>query len=175
MVFDTFFKGLSNAKLIAFIGVASLLCIAGSFGGGYLVGSRNEARIQTREVLKTVYVPVKEIQEVQVRNVERERVLEAQLASTRLANREIRAQLDLVAADNRHLDARVVSLLNEAIAPTDPSTDPTGVPAGSTTTVTDLTDWAFDATVQYNDTSARYNALIDWVEEELIEPQRTEQ
>lgn len=164
---------LSNAKLTAFIGVAAALCIAGSFGGGYLVGSRNEARIQTREVLKTVYVPVREIQEVQVRNVERERVLEAQLATTRLANREIRERLDLVAADNHNLNARVVGLLNEAITGTSPPTDPTSVPAGSTTTVTDLTDWAFDATVQYNELAIKHNALIDWIEEELIEPQRT--
>jgi hypothetical protein len=172
VVFDSFFKGLSNARLTAFIGIAAALCIAGSFGGGYLVGSRNEARIQTREVLKTVYVPVKEIQEVQVRNVERERELQAEVVRNQQLVSTLRNDLRELAVDNRTLDARVVSLLNEAIAPTDLTTDPTGVPVDPSTTITQYSNWGLDVIEQYNDTSVRYNALIDWVEEELIEPQQ---
>lgn len=157
-----------------YVAIAAVAVLSASFGAGYLTGGRNEARIQIKEVEKRVYVPVKEIQQVQVRNIERERLLETRLAAANVANQSVRAQLDLVAADNRNLNSRVVSLLNQTITG-DPATDPTGVPAGSTTTVTDLTDWAFDATVQYNDVSTRYNALIDWVDEELIQPQRPEQ
>lgn len=167
MVLDkmlSFVKGLPSAVYMA-IGAVALLGVA--YGGGYLVGSRNEARIQ----IEKVYVPVKEIQQVQVRNIERERQLEETIRTQRISQAALRGQLDRLADDNRTLNADAVRLLNEAIA-NGAATDPTGVPAGEATTVTDFTNWAFDATVRYNDVSTRYNALIDWVEEELIEPER---
>lgn len=166
MVLDktlSFVKGLPNVVYMA-IGAAALLGVA--YGGGYLVGSRNEARIQ----IEKVYVPVQEIQQVQVRNIERERELQETIRTQRISQAALRRELDRLADDNRTLNADAVRLLNEAIA-NGAATDPTGVPADPTTTVTDLTDWAFDAIVQYNDVSTRYNALIDWVEDELIEQQ----
>lgn len=166
MVLDkilSFVKGLPSVVYMA-IGAAALLGVA--YGGGYLVGSRNEARIQ----IEKVYVPVKEIQEVQVRNVERERELQETIRTQRISQAALRRELGRLADDNRTLNRDAVRLLNEAIA-NGAATDPAGVPAGTTTTVTQLTDWSFDAIVQYNDVATRYNALIDWVEEELIEPQ----
>jgi len=158
-----FVKGLPNVVYLA-IGAVALLGVA--YGGGYLVGSRAEARIQVEKV----YVPVKEIQEVQVRNVQRERELQEslRLAQNRAASLQLR--LHNVPANNCAVDPDAVGVLNEAITGS-PATDPAGVPAGTSTTVTDLTNWSFGAIVQYNDVSTRYNALIDWVEDELIEPQ----
>ena len=158
-----FVKGLPNAVYLA-VGAVALLGVA--YGGGYLVGSRNEARIQ----IEKVYVPVKEIQEVQVRNIERERQLQEQLRQTSVVVSGLRQRLANVPANSCPVNPDVVGVLNEAIANGAPA-DPAGVTAGTATTVTQLTNWSLDAIVQYNDVATRYNALIDWVEDELIEPQ----
>lgn len=158
-----FVKSLPSAVYMA-IGAAALLGVA--YGGGYLVGSRNEARIQ----IEKVYVPVKEIQQVQVRNIERERQLQTELDRQERTTARLRDQLSRIPVNDCPVDAAAIGVLNEAITGS-PEADPAGVPVGEATTVTDLTDWSLSAIVQYNEVSTRYNALIDWVEDELIEPQ----
>jgi len=162
-------NGLSRYKLYLLAGAAVLAVGAGLYGAGYLVGSRNEARIVT----KTLYVPVKEIQEVQVRNVDRERELAENLQLAVERNKTLQHRLSLVPVNSCPVSPVAVGVLNEAITGS-PQADPAGIPADSTTTVTDLTDWSLTAIGQYNEVSTRYNALIDWVEEELIEPQRND-
>lgn len=168
------FGGLRNTLIIA----AVLVATHTSFGvGGYLMGQRNESRAQVETITKTIYVPVKEIQEVQVRNVERERELQEQLSQSRSTAQSLRNQLANrpVPSDCTVVDPVNVGLLNEAIdngAP--PSSAGVSVSEAGTVTPRDLELWAVDAAAQYNEVSARYNALIDWVEEELIEPQRVE-
>lgn len=166
-------KGLSNAKLLLFIGAASLVVAGGMYTAGYLVGSRNEARIQIREVEKRIYVPTIEYQQVQVRNIERERILQDQLQDSQRLAGQLRARLDAVPVNSCPVSGDAVGVLNEAINAGNPQAGAPGVPAGTTTTVTDLTDWSLTAINQYNDVSTRYNALIDWVEDELIDDQRT--
>ena len=161
---------LSDWQLYAIAGGLSLALIGGSFAAGYLIGGRNEARIQIKEVEKRIYVPTKEIQEVQVRNVERERELQASLAQSQQVVTKLQARLNAVPDNPCVVDSGAVGVLNEAIT-NGSAANPPGVPAGSTTTVTDLTDWSLTAIAQYNDVSTRYNALIDWVEDELIKPQ----
>lgn len=163
-------SGLSNARLYLIFAALSLSLIAGSFGAGYLVGGRNEARVQIKEVEKRIYVPVKEIQEVQVRNVEREKVLQQnlELADRNIAN--LQRRLDSRPVNTCPVDRTAVGVLNEAITGT-PQADPTGVDADQGTTVTDLTNWSLTAIAQYNDLATRHNALVDWVDDELIKPQ----
>lgn len=171
-----FLAKLSNWQLYALAAGLSLAVIGGSFAGGYLIGSRNEARIQIKEVEKRIYVPTKEIQEVQVRNVQREQELAKQLQATRLEAQSIRNQLaNRPVVDTCSLDPVNVGLLNQAIANGAPS-GPTGVTPdqGATAATRDLELWAVDAAAQYNELAARHNGLVDWVQEELIEPQRTE-
>lgn len=167
-------KGLSNVQLYATVAGLSLLLLAGSFGGGYLLGARNESRHQVKEVTKTVYVPVREIQEVQVRNVERETKLQTDLTTASGRIRRLEKELASIPRDDRTIDQRVTGVLNEAITGGTPA-DPASVNADQSTTVTDLTDWALTAIAQYNELATRHNGLVDWVEDELIEPQRTEQ
>jgi hypothetical protein len=168
-----FLKGLPTN---VYLGLAAVALLAASFGTGYLVGSRNEARIQIERVEERVYVPVKEIQEVQVRNVERERQYQQQRDVARQEAARLREALQAVPDSSRTvtLDSRTVQLLNEAIANGAPAS-PTGEPPreGATIAVSDLIDWAARATEQYNGTATQLNELIDWVEDELIEPQRT--
>lgn len=170
MVSD-FLKGLSNGKLYLIFAALSLSLIAGSFGAGYLVGGRNEARVQIKEVEKRIYVPVKEIQEVQVRNVERERELQAALQQSQVVVSGLRQRLEHVPVNTCPVSPSAVGVLNEAITGT-PQADPAGVVPDQGTTVTDLTNWSLTAIAQYNDLATRHNALVDWVDDELIEPQQ---
>lgn len=170
-----FVKGLPTNVYIA---LAAVALMAGSFGAGYLVGGRNEARIQIREVEKRIYVPVKEIQEVQVRNIERERQYQQQRDVARQEAARLREALQAVPDPSRDvtLDSRTVQLLNEAIAngaPAGPSGEPFS--EGQTVAVADLIDWAAVAIEQYNGTATQLNSLIDWVQEELIDPQAANQ
>lgn len=159
-----------------YLGLLATAVVAMSFGGGYLYGGRNEARIQIKEVEKRIYVPVKEIQEVQVRNVERERVYQQQAEVARREAADLRRQManlpSIGSTDCLPDDA--VRLLNETIANGAPP-NPPGFVAGSSDCVAprDVVLWAADAATEYNAVGTRYNELIDWVEEELIEPQRT--
>ena len=161
-------KFLSGYKMYLLAGVAAV----GLYGSGYLVGSRNEARIQIKEVEKRVMVPVVEYKEVQVRNVQRERDLAAQLAVSQKLVMDQRTRLNALPVNSCPISGDVVGLLNEAITGHDVPAHPTGIPTGSadSITATALTSWALDAIAQYNDVSTRYNGLIDWVEEELIQP-----
>jgi len=161
---------LSSGKLYLLAAGLSLVCIAGAFGAGYLLGGRQEARYQTKEIVKTVYVPFKEIQEVQVRNVERERELQASLGQNQVLVDSLRKRLALVSTNLCPVAPDAVGVLNEAITGT-PEANPTGVDADQGTTVTDLTDWSLTVISQYNELRTRHNALVDWVDEELIEPQ----
>jgi len=156
------FNGLTKYRAYLVVGAIGLCTVGAAYGTGYLVGQRNEARIETREVTKTV----KEIQYVQVRNIEYERELQQELDRSRTQAADIKKRLSERPVNNCPVDAGVVGVLNEAINPT---TNPTSVPDGSTTTVTQLTDWSFDAIQQYNETALRYNKLIDWVEENLVD------
>lgn len=168
------FAKFSNLQLYAIAGGLSLALIGGSFAAGYLIGGRNEARIQIKEVEKRIYVPTKEIQEVQVRNVEREKQLAQQLQESRLEAQSIRNQLANRPVSNPFpIDPVNVGLLNEAIANGAPS-GPTGVSVdqGATVATRDLELWAVDAATQYNELAARHNALVDWVDRELIQPQQ---
>lgn len=158
-------NGLSKYRTYLFVGLAGLVALGGAYGAGYLVGGRNEARVQTVEVTKTV----KEIQYVQVRNIEYERELQKALEQSRATTATLRARLNAVPVNDCPVNPDAVGVLNEAINPT---ANPPSVPAGEGTTVTQLTDWSFDAIQQYNETALRYNKLIDWVEENLVEPQR---
>lgn len=167
-------KALSNWQMYAIAGGLSLALIGGSFAAGYLIGGRNEARIQIKEVEKRVYVPTKEIQEVQVRNVKLEQELAKQLQASRTEAQSIRNQLaNRPASDSCTIDPANVSLLNQAIANGAPS-GPAGVSADQGTTVAcrDLELWAADAATQYNEVATRNNALVDWVDRELIQPQQ---
>lgn len=166
-----FLKGVPKSGYIAIAAVAGLSI---AFGAGYLTGGRNEARIQIEQVEKLTYVPVKEIQEVQIRNVERERIYQQERDVARQEAARLRQALSDVPDPSRDitLDSRTVELLNEAIANGAP-TSPTGEPfsPGETIAVADLIDWSARAIEQYNGTAAQLNALIAWVQEELIDPQ----
>ena len=156
-------NGLNKYRNYFIVGAVSIGLLGASYGAGYLVGGRNEARVVTQEVTKTV----KEIQYVQVRNIEYERELQKALDQSKSNAAALRTRLDARPVNSCPVDAGVVGVLNEAI---DPAANPPGVPAGETTTVTQLTDWSFDAIQQYNEVSLRYNKLIDWVKENLIDP-----
>lgn len=170
------FNAFTKYRSYLLIALVSLGALGLSFGSGYLVGGRNEVRLQIKEVEKRIYVPVKEIQEVQVRNVQREQQLQEQLETTRLAAQSLRSQLANRPVDGTcpTLDPVNVGLLNEAItngAPSDPAS--VAPDQGQTAAVRDLELWAADAAAQYNELATRHNGLVDWVQEELIEPQRT--
>ena len=161
-VFVRLFNGLNKHRTYLIVGAIGVGLLGASYGSGYLVGGRAEARKANQSVTQTV----KEIQYVQVRNIEYERELQTALDKSRSNAAALRARLDSRPINSCPVDADVVGVLNEAI---DPTANPAGVPAGETTTVTQLTDWSFDAIQQYNEVSLRYNKLIDWVEENLID------
>ena len=170
-------KSLGNSRTYLILGGTALVLALSSFGGGYLVGQRNESRRTTEEIVKTVYVPVKEIQEVQVRNVEYERKLQEQLQANRVEAQSLRNQLASRPVDRTcTLDPVNVGLLNEAIANGAPASAPS-VPVDQSTTAAlrDLELWAVDAAAQYNELATRHNSLVDWVDRELIQPQQEDQ
>lgn len=166
-------KVFNSARGLAIAAGVGLVLLGSSFGAGYVLGGRNEARIQIKEVEKRVYVPVKEIQQVQVRNVERERDLQERLQQAQANANRLQDRLSRLPVNFCPVSNDAVGVLNEAIANGSTSGAP-GQPAGETSTVTtsDLQRWSLNATVQYNDVSTRYNELIDWVEDELIKPQQ---
>lgn len=167
-------KSLSNFQLLAVAGVLSLACIAGSFGAGYLYGARQEARHQVKEITKTVYVPVQEIKEVQVRNVQTERRLAEELKAISLEAESLRNELANRPNDPAcTVDPVNVRLLNAQIANGAPPGSP-GQPVSETGTVTcrDLELWADGAATRYNRIAKQLTELIEWSDRELIQPQQ---
>ena len=118
---------LSGVNQIVAAVIAGLAIAGGSFGAGYLVGGRNEARIQIKEVEKEVEVIVERVREVQVRNVEVERKLQQDLAAARLSNSALQSRLDQYRPVDCDLDPSVVRLYNEAVSG-HPRADPARIP-----------------------------------------------
>lgn len=161
---------LSGVNQIVAAVVVGLAIVGGSFGAGYLVGGRNEARIQIKEVEKRIEIPVERIREVQVRNVEVERKLMADLAMARSTVGNLQARLDQYRPIDCDLDPAVVRLYNEAVS-NHPSADPARVPDSevNTPSVRDVERWTINTIGQYNDLSIKHDALVNWVEKELVQ------
>lgn len=148
--------------------------VEGSFGGGYLLGGRQEARIQIVEKEKKVIEYVDRIREVQVRNYEVEKQLQERV---RLANERtstLQSRLDsIVYPDCAAVNYDVVRVFNEAVAD-HPGADASNVPDPEVTGVTlrDVDKHHLEAIARYNALSLRHDALVDWVEREIINGSR---
>lgn len=168
---------LSGIRLYLLIGAVW----AASLGGAYILGQRNQAEDSletiTRTITETVYVPVKEIQEVQVRNLETERRLQRELAQQRSENQELRNILNETPDTNPgvYLSVGDVCLLDAATASHPGATAPCPADissyqerAPSDVELRSFIDTELLVRGQYNDLARRHDELVDWVERELI-------
>lgn len=187
------------ARYRAWLIGAALLAFthAGAFGFGVLHAERGHAKQAVAEAQADVRTAQNETVaviehnngqaaeriEVKVRDLARERQLADQLQQARQERDAL--QEILYASPDPAPDCRVsvgdLRLLNNAAtagrSDADGGTsDPAFVAAAqeqtpSTVSCRDLVSGEIDVRVQYNELATRHDALVDWIEQELIEPQ----
>lgn len=141
------------------------------------------AKNETVAVIKAADVATVQRIEVKVRDLARERLLAAELQSARDERDNLQGILH--AKPDFDPDCRVavgdLRLLDDAARPSGGDAaggtpDPARVAAYQEQTPSAISCRAFvgaeiDVRVQYNDLAVRHDALIDWIEEEVILPQ----
>lgn len=156
-----------SITIAAVLGVAAL---GAAFGAGYLLGGRQEARIQIKEVEKKVTEYVEVVREVQVRNYEVERELQERLRRSAQVAASLQDRLDNITyPDTCTPNLDVVRVLNEAVAD-HPGTDAASIPDAEigALTVRDVDRHHLEVIARYNHLALRHDTLVDWVERELI-------
>lgn len=165
------------------IGAILAVALAGSYVGVYQIG---RARGTTAEVRQEVRTQVQyrdrqttEYRQVSVRNVHREQSLERLVTQLQTSNRTLHEQLQAVPDPHpaEYLSVGDVCLLNQASRlPTDTHPpDPACGIANAFTTDSTVSHRAFesaeiDLRFQYTDLAVRHDALVEFVNTELIGP-----
>lgn len=158
----------SRSVIIAAVLMAASLGAA--FGGGYLLGGRQEARIQIKEVEKKVTEYVEVVREVQVRNYEVEKRLAGDLQRSRQLASTLQDRLDnLPVPDGCSVNLDVVRVFNEAVAD-HPGADPSSVPDAEVNppSVRDVDRHHLTAIARYNELALKHDTLVDWIEREIV-------
>lgn len=173
-----------NLRTAVIVGVLWALSLGAAYGAGYLVGQRDHADQQTdqrvKEVIRWQEKEKEKRVEVKVRDVQRERELQATVQRITGERDKLQELLDAKPDPDPNVYVRLgdVRMLNDEAAPW----NSVGVPdpariasyqeqAPSTTSLRHFVGTELLVRAQYAELAARCDMLVDWVQRELIDSQ----